>query len=73
MLKYALKRLGRSLITILIILVVLFAMLQVMPEEGYFSNYEKMSPQQIQLGLQELGLKDPIYVQVFRFLKGIFQ
>ena len=31
MLKYALKRLGRSLITILIILVVLFAMLQVMP------------------------------------------
>ena len=44
MLKYALKRLGRSLITILIILVVLFAMLQVMPEEGYFSNYEKMSP-----------------------------
>ena len=35
-----------------------------MPEEGYFSNYEKMSPQQIEVGLRKMGLKDPLYVQV---------
>lgn len=72
MLKYALKRIGRSMITLVIILTVLFAMLQVMPVEGYFNNYEKMSPQQIELGLRELGLTDPIYVQVFRFVKNLF-
>ena len=72
MLKNALKRIGRSMITIVIILTVLFAMLQVMPVEGYFNNYEKMSPQQIELGLRELGLTDPIYVQVFRFVKNLF-
>ena len=72
MLKYALKRIGRSMITIVIILTVLFAMLQVMPVEGYFNNYEKMSSQQIELGLRELGLTDPIYVQVFRFVKNLF-
>lgn len=72
MLKYALKRIGRSMITLVIILTVLFAMLQVMPVEGYFNNYEKMTPQQIELGLRELGLTDPIYVQVFRFVKNLF-
>ena len=39
-----------------------------MPEEGYFSNYEKMSPQQIEVGLRKMGLKDPLYVQVGKFL-----
>ncbi len=61
------------MITVLIIMFVLFAMLQVMPIEGYFANFEKMSPQQIELGLRNLGLKDPIYVQVFRFLGNLFQ
>lgn len=39
-----------------------------MPEEGYFSNYEKMSPQQIEVGLRKMGLKDPLYIQVGRFI-----
>ena len=52
MLKYALKRLARSTITIVIILVVLFAMLQVMPIEGYFNNFDKLSQQQIDQGLR---------------------
>ena len=39
-----------------------------MPEEGYFSNYEKMSPQQIEVGLRKMGLKDPLYVQVGKFI-----
>lgn len=73
MLKYALKRLARSTITIVIILVVLFAMLQVMPIEGYFNNFDKLSQQQIDQGLRELGLKDPLYVQVGRFLLNLFK
>lgn len=50
------------LITIVLILV------RAMPEEGYFSNYEKMSPQQIEVGLRKMGLKDPLYVQVGKFI-----
>jgi len=73
MLKYALKRLARSMVTIVIILVVLFAMLQVMPIEGYFNNFDKLSQQQIDQGLRELGLKDPLYVQVGRFLLNLFK
>ena len=68
MLVYALKRLGRSLITLLLLITVVLALLRLMPEEGYFSNYEKLSPAQIQLGLQKMGLKDPLYMQVGRFI-----
>ena len=71
MLKYSLKRLARSLLTLVILITVIFALLRLMPEEGYFSNYEKMSPQQIQNGLRKLGLKDPLYVQVGRFFKQL--
>ena len=68
MLVYALKRLGRSLVTLLLLITVVLALLRLMPEEGYFSNYEKLSPAQIQLGLQKMGLKDPLYIQVGRFI-----
>lgn len=68
MLVYALKRLGRSLFTLLLLITVVLALLRLMPEEGYFSNYEKLSPAQIQLGLQKMGLKDPLYMQVGRFI-----
>lgn len=68
MLVYALKRLGRSLVTLLLLITVVLALLRLMPEEGYFSNYEKLSPAQIQLGLQKMGLKDPLYKQVGRFI-----
>lgn len=73
MLKYTLKRLGRALITLIILITVIFALLRMMPEEGYFNNYEKMSPMQVELGLQKLGLKDPLYVQVFRFITNLLK
>lgn len=44
-----------------------------MPIEGYFNNYEKMSPALIESGLREMGLKDPLYVQVGRYLKNLLQ
>ena len=73
MLVYSLKRLGRALITLVILITVIFILLRAMPEEGYFSNYEKMSPQQIEVGLRKMGLKDPLYVQVGRFIVNLFK
>lgn len=68
MLVYSLKRLGRALITLVILITIVFILVRAMPEEGYFSNYEKMSPQQIEVGLRKMGLKDPLYVQVGSFI-----
>ena len=68
MLVYSLKRLGRALVTMVILITVIFILLRAMPEEGYFSDYEKMSPQQIEVGLRKMGLKDPLYIQVGRFI-----
>lgn len=64
MLKYSLKRLARSLLTLVILITIIIGLLQLMPIEGYFNNYEKMSPALIESGLREMGLKDPLYVQV---------
>ena len=68
MLVYSLKQLGRALITLVILITIVFILVRAMPEEGYFSNYEKMSPQQIEVGLRKMGLKDPLYVQVGKFI-----
>ena len=73
MLKYSLKRLVRSLLTLVILITIIFALLRLMPEEGYFNNYEKMSPAAIDFGLRDMGLKDPLYVQVGRFFKNLLQ
>ena len=73
MLKYSLKRLVRSLLTLVILITIIVALLRLMPEEGYFNNYEKMSPAAIDFGLREMGLKDPLYVQVGRFFKNLLQ
>lgn len=71
MLKYLAKRIGRSLITLVIILTIVFCLLRLMPIEGYFPNYEKMTPQQIQVGLEEMGLTDPLPVQILRFFSDL--
>ncbi|MCI8274413.1 MAG: ABC transporter permease, partial [Lachnospiraceae bacterium] len=41
MFKYLCKRIGRSLLTLVIILIIVFSLLRLMPIEGYFPNYEK--------------------------------
>ena len=73
MLKYSLKRLARSLLTLVILITIIIGLLQLMPIEGYFNNYEKMSPALIESGLREMGLKDSLYVQVGRYLKNLLQ
>ena len=73
MLKYTLKRLARSLLTLVILITIIYGLLQFMPEEGYFANYEKMSRIQIDLALRNMGLKDPLHVQVIRFIGNLLK
>ena len=56
MFKYLAKRIGRSILTLFIIVTLVFCLLRLMPVEGYFANYEKMTEAQIQAGLQSMGL-----------------
>ncbi len=72
MLKYSLKRLLSSLITLLIIITVVFVLLRQMPIEGYFDNFEKADAATIQAKLNQLGLNDPIPVQLWNFIKNLF-
>ena len=67
MLKYSLKRLASSLITLCIIITVVFVLLRQMPIEGYFDNFEKADQATINAKLEQLGLNDPIPVQLGNF------
>ena len=68
MIKYIGKRLLQSLLTLFIIVNVVFFLMRLMPEEGYFGEqYDKMDEQQIEAALQSMGLRDPIPVQLLRY------
>ena len=56
-----------DLLTLFIIVTLVFCLLRLMPVEGYFANYEKMTAAQIQAGLQSMGLLDPLPVQIGQF------
>lgn len=71
MAKYIGKRLLRSLLTLFIIITIVFALLRLMPIEGYFQNFEKMSEVQIRVGLKQLGVTDPLPVQIGHFWQGL--
>ena len=49
MVQYLAKRIGRSLLTLFIIVTLVFCLLRLMPVEGYFANYEKMTAATITL------------------------
>lgn len=63
MLQYMCKRLLRSLVTLLIIVVVIFSLLRLMPEEGYFDNYDKLTPSEIENKLTLMGLRDALPIR----------
>ena len=68
MIKYIIKRLLQSLLTLFIIATVVFFLMRLMPEEGYFGEkYDKMEPAQIEAELKAMGLRDPIPVQLIRY------
>lgn len=70
MLKYSIKRLFQSLFTLFIIITVVFLLMRLMPEEGYFGeSYEKLDEQQKEMILTNMGLRDPMYKQLGNFYK----
>lgn len=69
MTKYIIKRTLRSLVTMFIIITVLFSLLRLMPIEGYFENYDKMTEVQVQAKMNTLGLNDPLPVQLLNFYR----
>lgn len=71
MAKYLGKRMLRSLITLFLILTITFILIRQMPIEGYFQNFDKMSSDQIANGIKQLGLDQPLHVQLFRFFKNL--
>ncbi|MBR4333479.1 MAG: ABC transporter permease [Clostridia bacterium] len=73
MAKYILKRLGISLLTLVIILSVVFILVRQMPIEGYFDNFDKLDQAVIDARLRQMGLKDPIFVQLKNFFLRLFQ
>lgn len=72
MVKYLFKRLSQSVFTLFVIITVVFMLLRLMPEEGYLgSNADKMSEIQKETILTNLGLRDPIPVQIGNFYKDL--
>ena len=73
MVKYSFKRLVAALFTLTIILSVVFVLLRQMPVEGYFENYDKLSPAVISARLEQMGLNDPLPKQLLNFFKNLLR
>lgn len=75
--KYYATRLLRSFMTLMIVITIVFLLMRMMPIEGYFgSSFDKLDAGQIEAKLKNLGLLDPLPVQLKNFyinlLKGDF-
>lgn len=74
MFKYTLKRLLQSVATLLIVITLVFLLMRLMPEEGYFgTGYEKLDEGQKEAILTSMGLRDPMHKQLQSFYKEIFK
>lgn len=73
MTKYILKRIFSSVLTLIVILAIVFVLVRQMPIEGYFDNFEKMDANMINAKLQQMGLNDPLHVQLLRFFENLFK
>ena len=69
MLKYTVKRLLQSFITILIAVTVVFLLMRMLPTDYYFTEDQlmKFTPEQKEAALEAAGLLDPIGEQLVRF------
>lgn len=73
MLKYTIKRLVESLITVLIILTIVFLLLRMLPTDYYFTEEQlmKFTEEQKQEQLLAAGLLDPIPEQLMDFYNNV--
>lgn len=70
--RYILRRLVGAAITLVIVLSIVFVLLRQMPIEGYFENFDKLSDAVISARLEQLGLNDPVPVQLKDFFLNLF-
>ncbi|MGI6177310.1 MAG: ABC transporter permease [Eubacterium sp.] len=71
MAQYLIKRILRSFVTLFIVITIVFCLLRLMPVEGYFNNFDKLTQEQIDRQLDSMGLNDPLIVQLGRFYKDL--
>ena len=73
MLKYTVKRLLQSMITVLLVVSVVFLLFCMLPTDYYFTEEElmKFTEEQKEDKLQASGLLDPPLVQLGRYLKNV--
>ncbi|MBU5437391.1 ABC transporter permease [Tissierella sp. MSJ-40] len=72
MFKYSFKRLLQSIGTLFIVITIVFLLMRLMPEEGYFGDgFEKLDEAQREAILANMGLRDPIHIQLKNFYKQI--
>ncbi len=68
MLKYTIKRSLQSIITLFIVVTVVFLLMRLLPEEGYFGDgFEKLDEMQKEAILTNMGLRDPLPIQLLNF------
>ncbi len=73
MFKYTLKRLGQSLITVLIVATIVFLLLRMLPTDYYFTEDQlmKFTDEQKHDALLAAGLLDPLPTQLLNFYNDI--
>lgn len=70
--KYIILRVFYMLITMFIIITLTFFLMKMLPGTPY-ANPEKLTPEQIKLLNEQVGLDKPVAVQYLIFLKGLLQ
>lgn len=75
MIKYTVKRLAQSLLTVMIVATIVFLLMRMLPTDYYFTEEQltKFSEEQKEEQLRVAGLKDPIPEQLMRFYKNILK
>lgn len=74
MTRYLLSKLGQAIVTIVLVVLVVFTLLRFMPTAGYFSKeqYKSMNDAEKTAYLRNLGVLDPMPVQLKNFVVGLF-
>ncbi len=73
MLKYTVKRLAQSLVTILLIATIVFLLMRCLPTDYYFTEEQlmKFTKEQKYAALEAAGLTDPIGTQLLHFYNDL--
>jgi len=72
--KYILKRVRQSIIVLFIVTLLVFLIMHAMPGDPIkIFLGETATPEQVQYYTQEFGLDQPVYVQYFKWMSGLFR